>query len=571
MTGLAFAPTVDAAVAHEKVRLLARAVPSATVPNMVLAAGVVGIVSQGSPTGLQLGWFGGVTAAVLFRFGAWLLYRSGRFPSWRWAHLFIFGMALSGAAWGAGVFVAFALDQVVLQLVVTATAVCLAAGIAGTTLGSALGVQLFVVLGTAPYAVRFALEPTLLHRVMAALIAVFAVGTTGLARRNARTLTELVTLRFDLAAQRDAAERANRAKSAFLAAASHDLRQPLNAVVLFASALDGRLSQPGDQQTFARLRQALDAMSQLFDALLDISRLDAGTVVAKPRAVALQPLLERLDSQYGPQAARRGLQWSVTAAPLGVVTDPTLLETLLHNLVSNALRYTSSGYVRIGAGAAGDEVRVWVEDSGVGIPAEEHEKVFTEFYQLHNPERDREKGLGLGLAIVERLAKMLRHRVELRSAPGEGSTFTVVLRACALAEVEVAPEPEPLPGAETEGLRALVVDDQEAGRLSLRAALERWGCEVRTAEGTEGASAVLTDGWNPELLITDYRLHAGKTGVDLIADLRAHGLAAPALVVSGDVAPEGVERLGHHFMHKPLNPAKLRSFLRAVRRGALTK
>jgi PAS domain S-box-containing protein len=252
-----------------------------------------------------------------------------------------------------------------------------------------------------------------------------------------------------LRAAKAEAERANLAKSKFLAAASHDLRQPVQSLVLFMSllkerldgstgeppaavldsmqqALGGRARQTGAVKALGSMEQALDGLRMLLDSLLDVSRLDAGLVVAHPAVVPLGPLLERLAAEYRPRVAAKGLRLRMVGTDAAVRTDPALLERILRNLLENSLRYTERGGILVGCRRHGDRLRLEVVDTGVGIAPEKIDEIFEEFYQGHNPERDRTKGLGLGLAVVRRLGRLLGHEIEVRSAPGRGSAFAIV-------------------------------------------------------------------------------------------------------------------------------------------------
>jgi two-component system, sensor histidine kinase len=229
----------------------------------------------------------------------------------------------------------------------------------------------------------------------------------------------------DLAAKKDMAERANQAKSRFFAAASHDLRQPLHALSLFVAALKARNQQPETQTLIDNIEASTAAMELLFNALLDISRLDAGAIEAHPVHFPLHKLLLDLEQQFGALAADKQLRLRFRPCDVTLYSDPLLIERILVNLIANAIRYTDDGGVLVACRRRGRMVRISVIDTGRGIPPDQQESVFQEFVQLHNPARDRSKGLGLGLAIVSRLGRLLGHRVDLRSRPGHGSMFSI--------------------------------------------------------------------------------------------------------------------------------------------------
>jgi signal transduction histidine kinase/ActR/RegA family two-component response regulator len=359
---------------------------------------------------------------------------------------------------------------------------------------------------------------------------------------------------------------ANQSKSRFLAAASHDLRQPMHALGLFIAQLRARIHEPETLAFVGKVESAVTALQELLDALLDISRLDAGVVSPTTGDFRLQPLFTRLEAAFAPQAERKGVRLRAAPTRLAVLSDPVLLERILLNLLANAVRYTEHGAILLGARRHGDRVRIEVWDTGAGIAPEHREAIFQEFFQVGNPERDRAKGLGLGLAIVARLARLLGNRIEMRSHPGKGSVFAVELpMGEARAEIEPMTQApalsEVLPGA-----RVLVVDDDALVREAMTSVLRQWGCQVATAaNGDEAIARFDSEDGKPDAVLCDYRLPNGETGVDVIARLRAAaGRPIPAALVTGDTAPERLREAklaGHALLHKPVHPAKLRALL----------
>lgn len=386
----------------------------------------------------------------------------------------------------------------------------------------------------------------------------------------------LAVVRDDMAQRIDAAtsqlrertedaERANLAKSRFLAAASHDLRQPMHALGLFIADLARKQHSEESRQLIDRIAASAEAMENLLDSLLDISKLDAGVVTAAPRPFALAPLFERIENDYGPVARDRGLRLRVRPTQLWVHSDPLLFERILMNLVSNALRYTLKGTVFVVARKRGDHVLIEVLDSGVGIPQEEQAAIFQEFVQLANPARDRSKGLGLGLAIVRRLADLLYHPITLRSEPGRGSIFGVMLPRAP--EENQQHQPAMLDTEqEFVGKIVAVIDDDTLAQESLVGLLRAWGCFVVAADGPDKLMLSLAEmEVEPDILVSDYRLPGHRNGLDVIAELRHRfGPGLPALLLSGDTGPETLRSAtdqGIPLLHKPVRPAKLRAAL----------
>lgn len=379
----------------------------------------------------------------------------------------------------------------------------------------------------------------------------------------------------ELRQKKEEAEQADRAKTRFLAAASHDLRQPMQALGMFASALEHSRSERERIELAHQIAQASSAMADLLDSLLDISRLDAGRVRANRVDQPLQPMFDRLWQTFGDPAAKKDVELVVRPTDLWVNSDPVLLRQIVSNFVSNAVRYVPGadaprpGRVAVFARRRGKQVVIEVRDNGPGIPADAHERIFQEFEQLSNPERDRSKGLGLGLAIVQRLSRLLDHPIALRSAPGLGSTFSVsVPRADApAASTAVAPAPEDATSLTRR--RVLLVEDDALVRESLARLLRLWGCDVRESSGDPKLGAALVrEGWPPEVILCDFRLAAGRTGLMVIDDVRrSFDAEVPAALITGDTEFAALRSQlagGTQVLFKPVRPAQLRMLLQSM-------
>lgn len=296
---------------------------------------------------------------------------------------------------------------------------------------------------------------------------------------------------------------------------------------------------------------------------------------ASPAHFKLRPLIERLAHEYAPQASARKVRLDWECADLVAYSDPALVERIMLNLLSNAIRYTDNGRIKIDVTPVRDSIAIGVTDTGVGIPYDKQEEVFHEFVQLQNPERDRTKGLGLGLAIVRRLANLLGCRVELRSRPGEGSRF--IFEIPVGDEQALAQSPSQSRFALTNhlaGKTIIVIEDEAEVREGTRVLLEGWGCSVIAAEELAGALAQLEEtGDYPDIVIADYRLREGVTGAEVIERLQAiYGASLPGLIITGDTAPERLQEAqasGYQLMHKPVQPAKLRTLLNKLLTGPL--
>jgi signal transduction histidine kinase/CheY-like chemotaxis protein len=410
---------------------------------------------------------------------------------------------------------------------------------------------------------------------VAIMAAVHIAASTQFARRLNATLVDSLrrryqveTLAAELLVQKDRAEEASRSKSRFLAAASHDLRQPVHALGLFVGALGQRPLDGESRQLLDHVQGAVDSMGAMFNALLDVSQLDAGMVPVQPLALALRPLLQRIATDEGALARRKGLRLRLNAHDLAVRSDPVLLERVLRNLLANAVNYTDRGGVLLSARQRGGEVVVRVIDTGIGIAAERQADVFQEFVQLHNAERDRAKGMGLGLAIVRRLLDLLGLPLALRSVPGRGTTFTLRLPWVPMAAASLGdtPSPRPTPAAANPrpGDVVLLVDDDAEIRGAMAALLDGWGLHVIAAEGLADLQPQLMDlTLPPRLAICDYRLRGSEDGLAVARELQSlFNDELPVILVTGDTSAERLRDArasGHVLLHKPVGPQALQA------------
>jgi signal transduction histidine kinase/CheY-like chemotaxis protein len=369
----------------------------------------------------------------------------------------------------------------------------------------------------------------------------------------------------DLAAKKEMAERANHAKSRFFAAASHDLRQPMHALSLFVAALKARVHQPEAQTLIENIEASTAAMELMFNALLDISRLDAGAIEIRPVHFPLQKMLLDLEHQFGAVAAERQLRLRFRPCDITLYSDPLLIERILANLIANAIRYTDDGGVLVACRRRGRMVRLSVIDTGRGIPPEQQESVFQEFVQLHNPARDRSKGLGLGLAIVSRLGRLLGHRVDVRSRPGHGSMFSIDVPLGDARLIRPA-APASAPGQIPADALVLLVDDENAILRGMAELFDNWNIDLVTARSADEAEYWLDSlARVPDVIVSDYRLPEDTNGIEVINRLRQKfGADIPAILVTGDTAPDAIHHIsqaGFPLLYKPLRPAKLRALL----------
>jgi signal transduction histidine kinase/CheY-like chemotaxis protein len=367
-------------------------------------------------------------------------------------------------------------------------------------------------------------------------------------------------------------EAANQAKSRFVAAASHDLRQPLHALGLFVAQLHGRMRAAERRQIIHRIEAALAAMNELFSALLDISKLDAGATPVNITVFPMAQLLAHAETTFAGAAREKGLSFRAVPSEAWVRSDFILLEQIVFNLISNALRYTRHGGVLVGCRKRDGQLRIEVWDTGVGISADQHDKIFGEFYRLSEPDREH-RGLGLGLAIVDRLCRLLGHPIEVRSTVGKGSVFAVSVPAAPANKraIEVSAVTRTQSDL-SNGKLVVVIDDDPLVLEGMAGIFRRWGCQVITADtDSKALQAATAEERLPDVIISDYSLANGRTGIETIEWLRRE-LAAPipAFLISGDTDPAVLgeaKRKGFHLLHKPVDPMALRAmFNQAVRR-----
>ncbi|WP_421170899.1 NahK/ErcS family hybrid sensor histidine kinase/response regulator [Aeromonas dhakensis] len=391
--------------------------------------------------------------------------------------------------------------------------------------------------------------------------------------RVAERTHELSELNRQLLLVNQQVERANHSKSRFLAAVSHDLTQPLNAAKLFTSSLLEMLPPADEPARIARhIDDALGATEDLITDLLDISRLEAGKFKAKKLDFALRGVFDNLKAEFGVLAQAGEIQFSVVESSLAVYSDVRLLRRVLQNFLTNAFRYNPGGRVLLGCRRLGDKVRIEVWDNGPGIPADKQEAIFDEFSRLDHSRTAREQGLGLGLAIARGIALVLGHNLTLRSWPGAGSVFAVTLN---LATRPVATTQVAAPAqrdSQLEGIRVLCIDNESDILIAMQSLLGRWGCEVVCAQSQAQAEDLIAGGFLPQLVLSDYHLDDGKTGLQALHMLRlAHGNHIGGIIISADRKSElqaQIREHGYGYISKPVKPLKLRALMNSILRPA---
>jgi len=392
------------------------------------------------------------------------------------------------------------------------------------------------------------------------------------------SLALLLAVRFhnedlvqQLRSQINVTARANEEKTRFVASAAHDLRQPLHALGMFCATLEQRLQNTPDRPLVRNMMNAIESLEESFGSMLDISRLDAGIVQTAPQTFPIRDVFRRLYQQFGGDAEARDLALRFRATRRVVRSDPLLLERILANLAQNALRYTRRGGVLVAARrhAGGVALEVW--DTGLGIPADKLEMIFREFYQIDNPERDRSRGLGMGLAIVQRLCHLLQHPLEVRSREGRGSVFRIVVPEGDVNALAVSKEAETLPPRKTGTITVLLIDDERAIREATRELLRPMQVNVIVAATVaEAVASAEKSEQQIDMILSDWRLRGQEDGLEAVRAVRAvSGEGTPAVLITGETSPELLKRAheaGLVVLHKPLQPRQLIRLIKHLRR-----
>jgi signal transduction histidine kinase/CheY-like chemotaxis protein len=372
----------------------------------------------------------------------------------------------------------------------------------------------------------------------------------------------------ELEAARDEAERADQEKSRFLATASHDLRQPVHALGLFATTLEKRLRGSVEEPLIRNIVRSIDGLDRSFNAMLDVSRLDAGVVEPNFQHFPLRDLFRRLDMYFAGQAEQAHLGLRLCPGGKSVTSDPQLLERILGNLIQNAIKYTERGGIVVVARTTATHFNIEVWDTGVGIREADLPHIFEEFYQVGRRERARVQGLGMGLAIVKRLAQLLGHSLTVRSLPGGGTMFRIGIPVGGLPGIQDATAAaDTLPMAVLEPRAILIIDDEDAVREGLALLLEEWGYQAIAAASYHQAERLArTLDLPPDLILSDLHLGDGPDGLSAIEAVRLGcGCEVPAILITGDTSPEELRRAtdsGYMVLFKPVQPRKLLAALR---------
>lgn len=540
-------------------------------PFVVISSVMAAVATRAVPLPIVAGWLAVVLTVFALR-NVWLSRQVADMsvPAARKVHGALMSNLALGAGYGVSALFMLVLDQTA-SAVLTTIAVSSAAGAVAIS-GTLPRVYLAYTLGImVPFAAVWAFSGTLLGVALAVLMGMFVSLQYRFTHKVSETFNESFLIRREnealveqLTAARDRAHAASVAKTRFLAAASHDLRQPMHALSMQSGAL---LRNPRAEDTPAiasAIAEAISDVNALLNSLLDISKLDAGTLLADRRPIHLSRMLESLGRSFRASVESRGLRFELDVVPEQIaITDPILLERVLRNLVDNAIKFTPRGRVRVAMVRLPDHFELSVSDTGVGIPAEAQGKVFDEFYQIDRHAQGHTQGLGLGLSIVSRLSELLGMSVALESTPDVGTTVTLRIPRSEEDHQPTVPAADTSQEMSLKGLRVLVLDDEQKICNAEAELLRGWDCEVATALTTAQARAT-AKAFEPNVVLADYRLGNADNGIAAVAQLREDHPGLLALLISGDTGPDRLREAhdsGLRLLHKPVPPEQLRRAL----------
>ena len=562
----------------EQVKELYSRILFVLVTTFGISALTMSSISDGFPLSHVIGWLAATSVIIIIRFWCFRYYDPDNVTVEnhdKWLKQHAFFTFLTGLNWGLVSVIFLTSEEPIYSLYI----ICVYSGYLAITITSnALYFPSFLAFAV-PSTVLFATmsfvqqQPTytaigITVIFYSCVIFFFARKARDLFKQSRELIFENQKLLRELTIQKEAAEKANIEKSLFMAATSHDLRQPIHAQGLLLEALKGNNST--DHTLVEKLTESNAALHGLFDSLLEISQLDSGTTKVNKSHQPIYAICQQVINEFEISASDKKLALTLTGKECTVFTDPILIGRILRNLVSNAIKYTNQGSVIINVSTHGQKVLLSVTDTGIGIAAEEHEIIFSEYTQLNNNARDRHKGVGLGLALVRRMCALLEYDVTVESAPGEGATFTLQLPFGDSSKV-ITTQEAPSPVA-IQDLDIVLVDDELPILEAMQALLSQWKCRCHAfATIEEAEQSIATGDYNVDIIISDYRLSNDVTGIDCIKRLRQvidsssdKPTETPAVLISGDTDPQLLKQLqdgGFYMLHKPLKPAALRNVM----------
>ncbi len=563
----------------ERVRVLYKQVYSILIGNLFIALLFTLFFYKYADNVLTLYWMAIVFGVTVFRYAMFKRYDRQRLNEkdviW-WGWFFVATAFLSGCIWGLGSVVFIQMDNLVIMLFLLMTLTGITVGSSASLSNFAWSYYAFAIPTILPFAYALISTGKFDFVVLGSMLSVFLLLQLVVAKKNQGTLDKSIILRnenIDLIEQlqlkKEKAESANLAKTQFLAAASHDLRQPLHAISLFLDILEDRSSDSEQMMVIDKIKKSSTALENLLESLLDISKLDASAITVKKTSFDIQRLFNVLENEFKATALEENLKIRFAPTSLWINTDRRLLERILRNLISNAISYTNKGRILVGCRRTVDSVVIAVYDTGIGIEADKTSIIFDEFRQIDNPGRDRSKGLGLGLSIVTRLVDLLNAELSLYSKPGQGSVFSVKLPRSLVSKIIPAENTSFIMANLLAGKTIVIVEDEEGIRHALNLLLSGWGCKVLELSSLEEVNRNRLMPDKPDMILADYRLQNNETGVDVIYAIYDfyQDKTIPAAIITGDTAPDRIkeaQQKGFPILYKPVSGGKLRALLNSL-------
>lgn len=571
----------DAAIAAAQIEAFYKETSVGNVLGAVVLSLIVWGNAHYAPPWTWVPALAAVYAVTVFRAYLFRQHRSdpGARSSRAWGLAQTFAATIAGVSWGYANTAMCSYLPVENQLFVAAVAAVAASYAAAGGIAYMPPPYAFIAASLLPLSAWFFSAGDRLHVTLATMLTIFVASSLLQGNKRHRAFIESLRLRFrneylarELAAQIEIADAAAQAKTRFLAAASHDLRQPMQVLTIFQELIRPEMTlTPKGEGYFATMHQAVHSVHGLLDVLLDVSKLDAEAIQVRREQFPVAELFEQMRVEFAPTAAQKGVDLRIADCSLALDTDPLLLGQLLRNLLSNALRYTLSGKVLLGCRRQRDGLKIEVWDTGIGIHQEHRKAIFSEFFQVGNRERDRQKGLGLGLAIAERVARLLGVTIDVRSTVGKGSCFSVSVLPCVqisdlLAPVTFRSEYKLASSTVLEGLLVAVVENEHTIRKGMHDLLESLGCEVISGVAKDDVAERIRDVGRPvDVLISDFGLPGDENGIDVIQKLRQEqGKEVAALLITGDTGRSVVglaANAGIAILYKPVQPWMLQQAL----------
>ncbi len=571
---------LDNLVLMQQVKNLYESMGSLFFINIIVGVSLVVAFWEFVPSSTLLVWLASLFLMVGIRGIYYYGFRRSFEPSQlhHYKRILVFGSASAGIIWGIAGVIFFVPEQFSYQMFILVSLYSMAGGSVFTLSMYLPAFYAFVPITLMSITVVLISYGENIHLVLAAVTVTFLIAMITFNNKISNNFKTSFRLRYEnrnlieqLTIQKEEADSANKAKSKFLAAASHDLRQPLYAIQLFISVLDELTTEAKARHVLGQVSRSANALNSLLDSLLDISKLDAGSLKTETKDFLLNDIIIKLSFEFDQQAKEKNIiiQWPRSEDVLH--SEPVLVEQILRNYLSNAVKFTDSGTIRVSCETNNDAVTVSVTDSGRGIPIDSHSLIFEEFHQLGNPERNHDNGLGLGLSIVKRAAELLGLDISVESTPNAGSTFSVTIdktiKAAKHVETETIPDETITLNAE---LLIIVIEDDVIIREATQRLLQIWKCSVLVAADRKEAMSVLAASPRiPDAILADYRLRENDTGIKVIDMINEHyKTIIPSALITGEIDDSLFEMHSPNKLSvfkKPLSPAKLRAFLANIK------